>query len=143
MEQVILNSVLRAALAYMLLIVVLRIIGRKAVSQLTIFDVGIGVTLGSVTANLAIENNHSPLAVGTILVTLGLLAYVTGFLSLKSHSLRRLIETEPVTIIENGRLNEQNMGRTRLTTADPVGSQHSDQIHRTHDRSYTRRQYND
>ena len=105
---------IRAVLAYVLLIIVLRIIGRKAVSQLT-FDMGVGVTLGSVTANLAIGSDHRPLAVGTILVTLGLLAYVTGFLSLKSHSLRKLVETEPITIIENGRLNERNMGRTRLT----------------------------
>lgn len=115
MIQVILNSAIRAIIAYALLIIVLRIIGRKAVSQLTLFDMGVGVTLGSVTANLAIGNNHTPLSVGTILVTLGLLEYFTGFLSLKSHRLRRLVENEPVNIIENGKLNEQNMGRTQLT----------------------------
>lgn len=115
MVQVIFNSMIRAILAYALLIIVLRIIGRKAVSQLTIFDMGVGVTLGSVTANLAIGSDRSPLAVGTILVTLGLLAYATGFLSLKSHRLRRMIENEPVAVIENGKLNEKNMGRTRLT----------------------------
>lgn len=115
MEQVIFNSILKAGFAYLLLIIVLRIIGRKAVAQLTIFDMGVGVTLGSVTASLAIGSDHSTLAVGTILVTFGLLAHFTGFLSLKSHGLRKLIEAEPLTLIENGRLIEQNMGKTRLT----------------------------
>jgi len=54
MYQNILYSILRAIFAYSLLLVVARLMGRKALSQMTFFDFAVIITLGSVTANLAI-----------------------------------------------------------------------------------------
>lgn len=115
MMQILLASVFRTIIAFLLMVVVLRIIGRRVVSQLTLTDMGVGVTLGTIAADLAIGENRQPLAVGTAMVTMGLLAYATGYLKLKSLILRKLLESSPVPVVENGKLNEKNMARTHLT----------------------------
>ena len=68
-----LNSFLRTLVAFVLLMAVLRLMGRKAISQMTFIDFGVAVTLGSVTADLAIGNNHNELAVAVVLVSFGLI----------------------------------------------------------------------
>jgi uncharacterized membrane protein YcaP (DUF421 family) len=53
MFQIIINSIFRTTIAYLLLLLVARLMGRKALSQMTFFDFAVIITLGSVTANLA------------------------------------------------------------------------------------------
>ncbi len=113
-----LNSFLRTLVAFVLLMAVLRLMGRKAISQMTFIDFGVAVTLGSVTADLAIGNNHNELAVAVVLVSFGLIVLFIDYLHIKSYKFRRFINSEPLTVIENGELNNKNMRRTHLTIAD-------------------------
>lgn len=110
-----LYSFLRALVAFVLLMAVLRLVGGKTISQMNFFDFGVAVTLGSVTANLAIGNNHNELAVAVILVSFGLIVLLADYLHIKSYRFRKLINSEPLTIIENGQLNDKNMRKSRLT----------------------------
>lgn len=111
----ILQSFLQSVFAFIVLVTVLRLVGRKAISQLTLYDLGIAVTMGSVTANLAIGSNHTIPFVTTVLVTFGLLAFAMAYISLKSFRFRKFISSEPVMVVEKGRINEKNMGKVRLT----------------------------
>lgn len=115
MYQVIMNSILRTIVAYLLLLVVARLMGRKALSQMTFFDFAVIITLGSVTANLAMGQNSTPVSAATVLLTLGTLAIITGYLHIKSSWFRKLTNSEPVTAIENGRIIDKNLKRVRFT----------------------------
>lgn len=115
MYQVIVNSILRATIAYILLLVVARFMGRKALSQMTFFDFAIIITLGSVTANLAIGTESTPASDATVLITLGSLAIMTGYLHIKSMWVRKLTNSEPVTAIENGKIVDKNLKKVRYT----------------------------
>ncbi len=96
---VVLFSFIRAFFAYVLLLLIVRLMGRKALSQMTFFDFSIIIALGSVTANLAIGQNSTPLSSTVVLLTLGLLAIMTGILHIKSLWVRKITNSEPVTAI--------------------------------------------
>lgn len=115
MYQIIINSVLRAIFAYLLLLIVARLMGRKALSQMTFFDFSIIITLGSVTANLAMGQNNSFASSTSVLITLGSLAILTGYLHIKSLWIRKLTNSEPITAIENGKINDKNLKKIRFT----------------------------
>lgn len=115
MTQTIINSVLRATIAYLLLLAVARLIGRKSLSQMTYFDFAIIITLGSVTANLAMGPESTPATAAATLLTLGGLAILTGYLHIKSLWIRKLTNSEPVTAIENGRIVDKNLKKVRFT----------------------------
>lgn len=115
MYQIIIHSILRAAFAYLLLLLVVRFLGRKSLSQMTFFDFSIIITLGSVTANLAIGQNSTPTSSAIVLITLGGLSILTGYLHIKSIWIRKLTNSEPVTAIENGKIIDKNMKKVRFT----------------------------
>lgn len=115
MYQIIINSIFRTTIAYLLLLVVARFMGRKALSQMTFFDLAVIITLGSVTANLAIGQNSTPVSAATVLLTLGALAILTGYLHIKSVWIRKLTNSEPVTAIENGKIIDKNLKKVRFT----------------------------
>lgn len=115
MFQIIINTFFRAIIAYLLLLLVARFMGRKALSQMTFFDFAVIITLGSVTANLAMGQNSTPISAATTLLTLGSLAIITGYLHIKSMWVSKLTNSEPVTAIENGRIIDKNLKKVRFT----------------------------
>lgn len=115
MLQTMVTSIIRTTVAYLLLLTVARLMGRKALSQMTFFDFAVIITLGSVTANLAMGQDNTPISAATVLLTLGGLAILTGFLHIKSVWVRKLTNSEPVTAIENGKIKDQNLKKLRFT----------------------------
>lgn len=112
------DEILRTVLAFFALLLVARVMGRKAISQMTFFDFTVAITLGSVTANLSLGNNPTILGAVLVLFTLCLMGVLFDILHLKSFRFRKLINSEPVTLIENGHIIKENMKRTRFTMND-------------------------
>jgi uncharacterized membrane protein YcaP (DUF421 family) len=111
----ILLTVCRGAIAYLMLLTVTRILGRKAIGQMTFFDYTVAITFGSITANLGIGSNKSPLNAALVLLTFGALYLLTTVLVVKSFRMRKLISSEPVVVIAEGELVKTNMKRTHMT----------------------------
>lgn len=115
MEQTIIQSFLRSILAYFLVLIVARAMGRKAISQMTFFDFVVAITLGSVTANLALGPRATTASSVTVLLTLGTLAVMTGYIHIKSFWGRKIANSEPIVVIENGKINDDNVRKARFT----------------------------
>ncbi|PKM51888.1 MAG: hypothetical protein CVV02_04565 [Firmicutes bacterium HGW-Firmicutes-7] len=118
MYQDILSSIFRAIIAYSLLLGVTRLMGRKGLSQMTFFDFSVIITLGSVTANLAMGQNSTPASAVASLLTLGGLAILTGYLHIKSVWISKITNSEPVTAIENGKIIDKNLKKVRFTVSE-------------------------
>lgn len=115
MGEEILFSAIRTVYAYLLLMLAIRLMGRKAISQMTFFDFAVGITLGSVTANLALGPSESAYSASTVLIVLALLAIATGYVYIKSFGGRKLVNSEPTVVIDSGQIVNKNMQRARLT----------------------------
>ncbi len=82
---------------------------------MTFFDFAVVITFGSVTANIGIGRDNSFHTAVTVLITIGLLGLASGQFHIKSFRFRKLINSEPLIIIENGIILESNMRKGRIT----------------------------
>ena len=91
----------------------LRIAGRKSISQMTLAQVVIMIGIGSLLIEpVSGENIWTTLAVGLILV---LTLVVMEYAQMKSDKFEKFITGQSKIIIEDGKLNEQNLRKLRFT----------------------------
>lgn len=102
----------RTTLAFVTLFVVARLLGKQQLSQLTFYEYVTGITMGDITASIAIDHDRSPIYFIIALVMFALLTYSMGVVAEKSRPLRKLIEGEPVILIHNGKILEHNMAKS-------------------------------
>lgn len=114
----ILHAALRSLAAFILVLFVTRVLGRKAISQMTFFDFAVAITIGSVTASLAIGQNNTFHTVAVVLLSFCILGLVDDYLHIKSFRFNKLINSEPLIVIKDGKIVEKNMRRERITISE-------------------------
>jgi len=118
MDNQILATLFRGIVIYIAALILARLMGRKLISQMTFFDFVVGVSLGSLVANFAIGSGSNSINTGTALLLLSFLVIATDFLHIKSFIARKLIDSEPVTVIDTGNIVQGNMKKLRLTVEE-------------------------
>lgn len=109
---------IRAIIIYIAVIVSLRIMGKKQIGELTPHELVITILVSQV-AIIPLQDNGMPLAnmVVPILIFVSLEIAVSA-ISMKSLAFRNLIQGKPIFVIRNGKLDEKQMRRLRLTIDD-------------------------
>ena len=110
--------ILRMAIIFAVALIVVRLMGNRAVGQLSPFDFVLMVGIGDIIANVAMARDESLLIGAEGLIGLFILQQLLARLSLKSKLLRRWFEGVPVEIIEDGRILHQNLTKTQFNLDD-------------------------
>ncbi|WP_245736904.1 DUF421 domain-containing protein [Salibacterium qingdaonense] len=105
---------LRLVCAFLALLVLTRIMGRKELRQLTFFNFISGIAIGSIAADLIASDTFSLLNGMTALVVWSALTVLFGLVDLHSRKARHLMEGEPIILIHQGEILEKALRRTRL-----------------------------
>lgn len=92
---------LTALAMYVSIVVAVRIAGRRTLSQLSAFDAVVTIALGSMLATTILSRDVSYLEGVTGVVTLISLQVVVGALRRRFDRLRRVLDFEPVVLIED------------------------------------------
>lgn len=114
----IIETIIRAIIIYFLLLIVTRFIGRKGISKITFFDFVVVIMFGSLGANVAMGPLKNSYTAAIVIITLSIIIVVTGYLATKSFVFRKIFNSEPIVLVENGKINEQNMKKSRITIND-------------------------
>jgi uncharacterized membrane protein YcaP (DUF421 family) len=95
------------------LFILTKIMGNKQMSQLSMFDYIIGITIGSIAAEMAtnLEEFEKPLLA---LIIYALVALLISIINYKSIKLRRIITGKSLILYENGKLYEGNLRKARI-----------------------------
>jgi uncharacterized membrane protein YcaP (DUF421 family) len=110
--------VLRAAAVYVVVLVLVRLSGKRTVGQFTPFDLLLVVLLGTAVQNSLIGDDVS-LAGGLILAaTLLALNWGVGFVTARNPRLDRWVEGEPVLLARDGEVFRQALRRQNVSRAD-------------------------
>lgn len=110
--------ILRAVVVYVVVLGMVRLSGKRALGQITPFDVLLIVLLGNAVQN-ALLGTDTSLGGGLLLAaTLILLNYGVGWVSTRNRRIERLVEGEPVVIARDGRLFDTVLRREQVTRAD-------------------------
>jgi uncharacterized membrane protein YcaP (DUF421 family) len=112
------NVVIRGLLSLITLFLVTKLIGKKQVSQLSLFDYVIGISIGNFAAEMTI-NLESEELYGIIAVLLfGGIAYLVSVGTMKSIKLRRFFMGSPTILIEHGKILQNNFYKVKYDIND-------------------------
>lgn len=111
----ILLAILRSVAAFVLILIVTRVLGRKAISQMTFFDFAVAISMGSITASIAIAGDNSFHTPITVLITFGVLGLLNDIFYIKSLRFSKLVNSEPLIMIQDGLINDKNMRKARVS----------------------------
>ncbi len=114
-SHVLFEIVLRTAVIYLLVLIGVRLSGKREVGQMTPFDLTLLLLLSNSVQN-AMTGPDTSLAGGAVAAsTLLLLNYFVAGLSGSNRRVRRLIEGEPSLLIHDGMVIESHMARERVS----------------------------
>lgn len=122
------DLVVRAAVAFLFIWTITRIVGRRELSSLQPFDVILLVVLGDLIEPAITQNDHSMTGAVLVIGTFALLTVGMSYLSFRVRRLRPVLEGEPLVLIENGTLIERNLRRERLTVDEVATEARLNQI---------------
>jgi uncharacterized membrane protein YcaP (DUF421 family) len=109
-------------LAYLSLVVILRVTGKRTLSKLNAFDFVITVAFGSVLATILL-NETVALAEGVLaLLLLALLQYAVAWLNVRSVRFRRFTKSEPRLVMHDGEFLRDAMAEERLTEDEIIAA---------------------
>jgi uncharacterized membrane protein YcaP (DUF421 family) len=116
--EVIARTIVVGVLAYVALILVLRVSGKRTLSKMNAFDLIVTVALGSTLAAI-LTAPETALAEGVVaLMLLVGLQYLVTWSSLRSDKVRRLVKSAPTALLVDGRLDEEAMRRERVFSSE-------------------------
>jgi uncharacterized membrane protein YcaP (DUF421 family) len=104
--------------AYILLILLVRLSGKRSLSQLNAFDFIVTVALGSILATTLLTADVSLAEGVTALILLLGLQFIVTLLSVHWPRLRNGITAEPVLLLANGSIQYETLRRQRLTESE-------------------------
>ncbi|PZE19452.1 DUF421 domain-containing protein [Paenibacillus xerothermodurans] len=109
---------LRTVLVYFVAFLAMRVMGKREIGKLSVFDLVISIMIAEI-AVFVLEDVGKPIAEGLLpLITLVAIQLLISYISLKNERLRRWFEGKPSFIIENAKINQQEMKRHRYNLDD-------------------------
>ena len=112
-----LTTVWTSVLSIIVLFILTKLMGNKQLSQLSMFDYIIGISIGSIEAECSFENQHPERMVVAMLIY-ALSAYAVSIITGKSTHMRKLLIGRPLILFHNGKLYRENLKKARIDISD-------------------------
>jgi uncharacterized membrane protein YcaP (DUF421 family) len=116
------SDVLRVALvgpaSYAVLVVVLRVSGKRTLAKLNAFDLVVTVALGSTLATIFLSKDVSWAEGVAAFLVLALLQYVVAATTARLPAARTVVTSGPTLVLRDGQLLEQAIRQQRLTDSE-------------------------
>jgi Predicted membrane protein len=112
------HFVLRALAIYALVMVLVRVSGKRAVGQFTPFDLVLLILIGNAVQNGINGGDNSLTGAFVMATTLIVLNYIVAFTSSRNRRIERLVEGVPVVLAHDGKLFERVLREQLVSHAD-------------------------
>lgn len=112
------SILLRSSIAFLVLLILTRFLGKKQISQLTLFEYVTGITIGSIAASLSVDTQITYVH-GTIgLVVWTVLPISISKIALRNTRIKKLLDGAPSIIIQNGKIQYDNLKNEHFSVVD-------------------------
>ncbi len=112
------NLILKCIFFYFVIIAALRLMGKREVGELSVFDIVIYLVMSELLALSISESESSIFKALVPLVTLALLQIVLSKILLSYQTARNLVDGKPVILIDHGKINQSAMRKERYSIDD-------------------------
>jgi uncharacterized membrane protein YcaP (DUF421 family) len=112
------DLVLRTTFAFVFIFLMSRLIGRRELGKMQAFDLILFIVIGDMVQQGVTQSDYSVTGLTIVVSTIALLTVFLSYVSFRFPRVRPLLEGEPVVVLEDGQLIDENLKRTRLTLDD-------------------------
>lgn len=109
---------LRTFLLIIIIFVLFKLIGKKQISQMNSFDYILGITIGSLVADISLDLEKNILFGIGALCLYCLFSIIVSYVSIKNSNLRRFLVGDETLIINNGKILRNNLAKCKITIND-------------------------
>ncbi|MCL6449127.1 MAG: DUF421 domain-containing protein [Armatimonadetes bacterium] len=110
--------VYRTILIYFIVLIVVRLMGKREIGQLSPFDFVVAIIIAELAA-IPMESTGIPLWKAILpMVTLAVLEVLLSYLALHSPFLRKILDGEPQVVIKNGQILKKELRKARYNLND-------------------------
>ena len=111
-------TIVRTIFSVILLQILTKMIGSRQISQLSFYDYIVGITVGSIAAVLAVDDQIPWVYPATAMVIYVVFTYLEAYCTSKSIKLRRILTGTPNVLIHNGKIIEKNLKKYHFDVND-------------------------
>lgn len=105
---------LRTIILYALVILVIRLMGKRQIGELQPYEFVITIMISDL-ASLPMQDTRLPLILGVIpIITLLFIKIVLSIIQLKSQKARKILEGEPTILIAKGKIHFENLKKQQI-----------------------------
>ena len=108
----------RSITSLVVLFFITKLMGKKQVSELSLFDYVIGISIGNFTAEMVMSFDNQYINGIVAIITFGVISYLVSVVTMKNMTLRRFIIGVPTVIIEDGKISLEALKKTKLDIND-------------------------
>lgn len=112
------DLVIRALVLFGAVYLLLRIVGRRELAQMAPIDFILLIVLGDAIQQGLTQDDYSVTGALIVIFTIAVIQVLLGYVTFRSRRLRTVMEGEPIVLIEDGRLIEQNLRRSRIAAEE-------------------------
>jgi uncharacterized membrane protein YcaP (DUF421 family) len=112
------DLVLRAIVMFLFLFVVLRVAGRRELASLSPFEMILLIVMGDLIQQGITQSDYSVTGAVLVITTLVLMSIALQYLTFRFRRLEPVLEGEPILVVSDGELIENNLRRERITRAE-------------------------
>lgn len=112
------DIVARAAVMFAVLYVLLRLMGKRELGQLTPFELVVMIVLGDLIQQGVTHNDFSITGAILAITTFAFLAILMSWITYLFPSAEKLLDGEPRVVIRDGHLIAENLRRDRITQSE-------------------------
>lgn len=116
------ESVLRGAAIYLILLVIMRISGRRTMAQMTAFDFVLLLIIAETTQQALMGDDFSITNAAILIITLVVLDIALSYLKTGSPLADKLLDGIPTVLIRDGKLDERALKKSRMDEDDILAS---------------------
>ncbi|MEG0616564.1 MAG: DUF421 domain-containing protein [Oscillospiraceae bacterium] len=110
----IIHIIITSLASLLVLFLLAKLIGNRQVGQMSLFDYIIGITIGSIAAEMATSIKSDIINPLIAMLVYGISAAIIAFATCKSMPLRKLFSGTPTLLLEHGKLYEKNFAAAKL-----------------------------
>jgi uncharacterized membrane protein YcaP (DUF421 family) len=114
--------VILSSVSFIVLFILAKLTGYRQISELSFFDYVVGITIGSIAAEMSTNIDLEWWKGITAMVIYTAFNIVLAIISRKSNSLRKVLDGTPIILVNKGKISKQGLNRAKINVDDLLAS---------------------